>query len=161
MANAPENMPPDFESALEYLMGVTAPNTNDFKIMAYVEAGGEAFYRGLAEAAPNAEVAELFNKNASEERAHAHRCKRVVEKLSGEAFDVPPNEDNPYYVMPQGVEVNNELLESLIEAEHGGDVLYQGWAENVGDDECARWLSQNGQEEIRHADRCKQAMALL
>lgn len=161
MANAPENMPPDFESALEYLMGVSTPTVNDFKLMAYVEAGGEAFYRGLAAAAPKAEIAELFNKNGSEERAHAHRCKRVVEKLSGESFEVPANEDNPYYVMPEGIEVNAELIEGLIEGENGGDLLYQGWAKTVNDDECAQWLSQNGKEEIRHADRCKEAMSLL
>ena len=45
MANEPANMPPDFESALGYIMGVTSPSVDDLKLMAYIEAGGEA--RGL------------------------------------------------------------------------------------------------------------------
>lgn len=161
MANQPANLPPDFESALEYLMGVTQPTVDDFKLMAYVEAGGEAFYAGLAKAAPKPEIAELLMRNGREERAHAHRCKRVVEKLSGESFDVPGPDDNPYYVMPEGVTIDAELLNGLVEGEDAGDRLYQGWAAAMDDAECADWLSQNGREEIRHGERCREALALL
>ena len=83
MTDKPANMPPDFESALGYIMGVTAPTIDDFKLMVYVEAGGEAFYAGLANAAPNEQIKDLLNKNGREERAHAHRVKRVIEKLYG------------------------------------------------------------------------------
>lgn len=161
MSNEPQNLPADFDSALAYLAGVTKPTINDFKIMAYVEAGGEAFYIGLANASPAQEVADLLMKNGREERAHAHRLKRVVEKLSGESFDVPKPEDNPYYVIPEGLAVDAEMLNGLIEAEVGGDALYQGWAAGMDDSECADLLSQNGKEEIRHGERCKQALALL
>lgn len=161
MSNEPANMPPDFESALGYLMGVTEPTIDDFKLMAYVEAGGEAFYIGLANASPTKEIAELLTKNGREERAHAHRVKRVVEKLSGETFTVPEPANNPYYVIPEGLTVDAEMLNGLIEGEIGGDTLYQGWAATMQDSECAELLSQNGKEEIRHGDRCKQALALL
>ena len=161
MSNEPQNMPADFESALGYLMGVTEPTINDLKLMAYVEAGGEAFYIGLVNASPKQEIADLLAKNGREERAHAHRCKRVIEKLSGESFTVPEPADNPYYVIPEGIAVDAEMLNGLIEGELGGDALYQGWAATMQDSECADLLSQNGKEEIRHGDRCKQALALL
>ncbi|MGR8920576.1 MAG: ferritin family protein [Gammaproteobacteria bacterium] len=161
MANEPVNMPPDFESALGYIMGVTEPTVDDFKLMAYIEAGGEAFYQGLANAAPSPEIAELLMQNGREERAHAHRCKRVVEKLSGEPFEVPAPDDNPYYVVPEGLTVDAEMLNGLVEGEDAGDVLYQGWAAGMDDAECAKLLRQNGKEEIRHGERCKQALALL
>ena len=161
MSNEPQNMPADFESALGYLMGVTEPTINDLKLMAYVEAGGEAFYIGLVNASPKQEIADLLAKNGREERAHAHRCKRVIEKLSGESFTVPEPADNPYYVIPEGIAVDAEMLNGLIEGEIGGNALYQGWAATMQDSECADLLSQNGKEEIRHGDRCKQALALL
>ncbi len=161
MGNRPQNMPLDFATALEYIMGVTAPSVDDLKLMAYVEAGGEAFYQGVANGAPNAEIAELLNKNGREERAHAHRCKRVIEKLSGESFEVPVPAENPYYVVPEGMTVDAEMLNGLIEAEIGGDALYQGWAATMDDSECADLLAQNGKEEIHHSERCREALGLL
>lgn len=161
MANQPDNMPPDFESALGYIMTVTKPTVDDLKLMAYIEAGGEAFYLGLANAASKPEIAELLTKNGREERAHAHRCKRVIEKLSGEAFTVPAPEDNPYYVIPEGLVVDAEMLNGLVEGENGGDTLYQGWAAGMDDAECADLLSRNGKEELTHGERCKQALSML
>jgi rubrerythrin len=161
MANQPAHMPPDFESALGYLMGVTAPTVEDFKLMAYVEAGGEAFYLGVAKAAPSVEIGELLNKNGREERAHAHRLKRVIEKLTGEGFEVPGPADNPYYVIPEGLVVDAELLNGLIEGETGGDALYQGWAATLDDAECADLLRQNGKEEGHHGERAREAIGML
>jgi rubrerythrin len=161
MTDRPANMPPDFESALGYIMGVSAPTIDDFKLMVYVEAGGEAFYAGLANAAPNQGIKDLLNQNGREERAHAHRVKRVIEKLSGEKFDVPEPADNPYYVEPEGMTVDEDMLKFLIEAEIGGEALYEGWASGVGDAECADLLRQNGKEEIRHGERAREAIGLL
>lgn len=161
MADRPENFPPDFESALNYIMGVTKPTIDDFKLMVYVEAGGEAFYAGLANAAPNEEIKVLLNKNGREERAHAHRVKRVIEKLSGESFDVPEPSDNPYFVEPEGLAVDRDMLTFLVDAEIAGDTLYAGWANCVDDEECAGLLRQNGKEETQHSERAKKAMALL
>ena len=73
MASQPENMPADFEAAFQYLGGVSAPSVNDFKLMAYVETGGEAFYAGIANGTSNQKIKDLLNKNGREERAHAHR----------------------------------------------------------------------------------------
>ena len=161
MTQRPANMPADFESAVEYIMGVKQPTLDDFKLMVYIEAGGEAFYNGLADAAPNAEIKTLLAKNGREERAHAHRVKRVIEKLSGEAFDVPEAADNPYYAVPEGVVVDRDMLTFLIDAENCGDDLYATWADCVDDDECASLLRQNGKEEVRHGERAKEALALL
>lgn len=161
MTSKPENMPPDFESALGYIMGVTAPTIDDFKLMAYVEAGGEAFYAGLANGAPNQAIKDLLNANGREERAHAHRLKRVIEKLSGDNFEVPAPDDNPYYVEPEGIAVDKDFLDFLIGAEDGGDALYAGWADTIDDDECADLLRQNGKEEGNHAGRAKEMMGLL
>ncbi len=161
MSNKPANMPADFESALGYLMSVSTPTVDDFKLMAYVEAGGEAFYAGLANGAPNPQIADLLNANGREERAHAHRVRRVVEKLLGESFDVPEPADNPYYVKPEGVPIDEDFLKFIIEAENGGDALYQGWANSVDDEECAELLRQNGKEEVAHGERAKEMMALL
>lgn len=161
MTNRPANMPPDFDSALGYIMGVTAPTIDDFKLMVYVEAGGEAFYAGLADAAPNQQIKDLLSENGREERAHAHRVKRVVEKLSGESFAVPEPADNPYYVVPEGMTVDEDMLKFLIDAEIGGEALYEGWASGVDDAECAELLRQNGKEEIRHGERAREAIGLL
>ncbi len=161
MSNQPANMPPDFQSALGYIMGVTAPTVDDFKLMAFVEAGGEAFYAGLASAAPNEQIRDLLNKNGREERAHAHRMKRVVEKLSGETFEVPAPADNPYFVEPEGMSVDEDLLKFLMEAKNGGEALYEGWAKSVDDAECADLLRQNGREEVQHGERAREAIGLL
>ena len=161
MTSKPDNMPPDFESALGYIMSVAAPTLDDFKLMAYVEAGGEAFYAGLANGAPNPQIKDLLAKNGREERAHANRLKRVIEKLSGDNFEVPEPADNPYHAEPEGVPVDADFLDFLIDAENGGDALYQDWASTVEDDECAGLLRQNGKEETTHAERAKEMKALL
>ena len=161
MSARPENLPDSFEAALDYIMAVENPTIDDMKLMVFIEAGGEAFYAGLANGAPNEEVASLLNKNGREERAHAHRVKRVIEKLSGESFDVPEPAQNPYFVEPEGIPVDAELLNSLIAGEECGDDMYAKWAKSMSDEECAGLFSQNGKEEIRHANRVKEALALL
>ncbi|MFT4581641.1 MAG: rubrerythrin [Gammaproteobacteria bacterium] len=161
MPSQPENMPADFEAAFQYLSGVSAPTINDFKLMAYVETGGEAFYAGIANGAPNQQIKDLLNKNGREERAHAHRLKKVIEKLSGDTFTVPSPAENPYYIQPEGIVVDKDFLTFLIEAEVSGDNLYETWASSVSDEECAGWLRQNGKEEINHSERAKEAMGYL
>ncbi|MFT4560279.1 MAG: rubrerythrin [Gammaproteobacteria bacterium] len=161
MASQPENMPADFEAAFQYLGGVSAPSVNDFKLMAYVETGGEAFYAGIANGTSNQKIKDLLNKNGREERAHAHRLKKVIEKLSGDTFTVPSPAENPYYVQPEGIVVDKDFLNFLIEAEVSGDNLYETWASSVSDEECAGWLRQNGKEEINHSERVKEALGYL
>jgi rubrerythrin len=161
MSNKPDNMPADFESALGYIMSVTAPTIDDFKLMAWVELGGEAFYEGIANGCPNQDMKDLMNRTGREERAHAHRLKRVIEKLSGEAFEVPGADENPYHVVPEGIVVDADFLNFLMDAEYGGDGLYQGWAKTVEDTECADLLLQNGKEETNHGNRAKEMLALL
>ena len=161
MADRPDNMPADFETALNYIMAVKTPTIDDFKLMAFVETGGEAFYAGLANAAPNEQIKDLLNKNGREERAHAHRLKKVIEKLTGNSFTLPTPAENPYYVEPQGISVDKDFLNYLVDAEQAGDTLYEDWANSVDDTQCAGWLRQNGKEEIQHAERAKEAIGYL
>ena len=57
--------------------------------------------------------------------------------------------------------VTPALLRGLIQAEFGGDKLYQTYAANEPNPEVAALLLQNGREETRHGQRVEQAIALL
>lgn len=161
MSTLPADMPDTFESALEHLASVAVPTMDDFKLMVYLEAGGQGFYAGLAEGAPNDDIKALFEKSGREELAHAHRVSRVIEKLSGETFGVPEPADNPYYAPPQGLAVTAELLATIAQGEFGGETLYEGWAASVDDEEAAKLLRQNGKEERMHGERAEEIIGLL
>jgi rubrerythrin len=49
----------------------------------------------------------------------------------------------------------------MAKGEFGGELMYEGWAARIGNDEVARLLRQNGKEERRHGERAQQAKALL
>ncbi len=161
MSTLPANAPDSFESALEYLGSITTPSLDDFKLMVYLEAGGQSFYAGLADSAPNDAIKALFEKSGREELAHAHRVSQVIEKLTGETFGVPEPTDNPFYDPPQGLAITSELLETIAEGEFGGEALYEGWAASVDDDEAAKLLRQNGKEERMHGERAKEIIGML
>ncbi len=161
MSTLPANAPDSFESALERLGRVSEPGLDDFKLMVYLEAGGQGFYAGLAEGAPSDAIKALFEKTGREELAHAHRVSRVIEKLSGETFGVPEPADNPYYAPPVGIAITAELLATIAEGEFGGEALYEGWAASVDDDEAAKLLRQNGKEERMHGERAKEIIGML
>lgn len=161
MSTLPANAPDSFESALERLASVATPDLDDFKLMVYLEAGGQGFYAGLADSAPSDAIKELLEKSGREELAHAHRVSRVIEKLSGEAFGVPEPADNPYHAPPQGLAITADLLKTIAEGEYGGEALYEGWAASLDDDEAAKLLRQNGKEERMHGERAEEIIGLL
>ncbi len=154
-------MPQTPEAASAHLFSVTNPTLADLKLMVMLEAAGQGFYDGLAAAAPSDAVKELLARNGQEELAHAHRVSRVIGLVHGEEFAVPAPAENPFYLVPQGLALNAGLLGMIIHGEDSGEALYENWAKSLDNDEAARLLRQNGKEETRHAERARQAMALL
>ena len=161
MTNMPKNMPADGDAAFAYIGSVETPAIDDFKLMMFLEASGQGFYQALAEAAPNDEARDLLARSGREEMAHAHRLQKVIEILSGEHFPVPEPQDNPYFAVPEGIEITKELLETIAVGEFGGKDLYDGWAATLDNDEAARLLRQNGKEEHIHGERAQQVQALI
>ncbi len=161
MSNLPENLPSDVMSALDYLNAQTRLGVDDLKLMALVECSGEPFYNALADSAPDAGCADLLRKNGREERAHAHRCKKAIEILTGEPFELVRDEANPYCQGPLAPGCDPGFLEMLKGLEMNGDGIYQGWAENEPNEEVATLLRQNGKEETRHGERVAQVLERL
>lgn len=157
----PKDMPGDAGQAYARLSGVTRPTLDDLKLMVLLEASGQAFYSGLAQAAPEGEVRALLEKNGQEELGHAHRVSHVIEHLFKERFPVPAPADNPYYQVPQGLALDPGLLEGIAAGEFGGEALYESWAVSLADDTAAKLLRQNGKEETRHGERIKEILARL
>ncbi len=149
------------QSAYARIAATPSLGIDDLKTLVLVEASGQGFYGALADAAPNDAMRRIFARNGQEELAHAHRVRRVIEKVHGEKFDVPAPENNPFYKKPRSLVVSKEMLASLIDGEIGAEALYETWASNIGDPEAAEWLRQNGKEESRHGERVREAIALL
>ena len=84
-----------------------------------------------------------------------------AEILTGEPYAIPTLDENPYGKPPAMGPVTPELRRGLIQAEFGGDKLYQTYAANEPDPKVAELLLQNGREETRHGQRVEQVIALL
>lgn len=136
-------------------------DVDDLRLMYRLELAGEVFYRrlaeGVAEAAP--EAATLFERNGREERGHADRIRRaLVQKLGTwqpSEDDLRPLEVDVPFPLPV------ELLPHIAAGEVAGDEGYQRWADAEPDPEVQRLLRLNGREETIHAERVRQALALL
>lgn len=161
MSLLPAHLPQSIDGATAHIYGVTTPSADDLKLMICLEAAGQGFYASFAEAAPNDEVRAVMAKNGQEEMGHAHRVNRVLKMVYGEDFAVPEPQDNPYYGRPAGVTLTSEMLNGIAESEIAGDGLYELWATNLGHEEAARLLRQNGKEERGHGERMRRAATLL
>ncbi len=131
------------------------------KLMILLETAGEPLYAGLADGVEPEEAKALLLQKGREETAHAHRLKKAIEILTGDAYPIPPLDENPYGKPPPMGEVTGELLRQVIQAEFGGDSLYQRYADNQENTEVAELLRQNGREETRHGKRLEQVIELL
>jgi len=161
MSNLPADLPSDFGAAFGRLLALDKLGVEDMKLMILLETAGEPLYFGLAEGVASEEARNLLRQNGREETAHAHRLKKAIEILTGEPYTIPTLDENLYGKPPAMGPVTPELLRGLIQAEFGGDKLYQTYAANEPNPEVAALLLQNGREETRHGQRVEQAIALL
>ena len=161
MSNLPADLPRDFGAAFGKLLALDKLGVEDMKLMILLETAGEPLYFALAEGVASEEARQLLRQNGREETAHAHRLKKAIEILTGEPYTIPTLDENPYGQPPAMGPVTTEMLRGLIQAEFGGDKLYQTYAANEPNPEVAALLLQNGREETRHGQRVEQAIAIL
>jgi rubrerythrin len=160
--NLPADLPPDFNTAFQKLLGRERLDVEDMKLMVLLETAGDPLYQKLAELAPDEEAADLLRQNGREETAHAHRLKKAIEILTGGSFDVPGLDENPYAEPPPLPKaLSAELLRGVAGAEQGGNAMYQRYADNEPNAEVAELLRQNGREELRHGERVERVIELL
>ena len=161
MSNLPADLPADFGAAFARLSALSTLEVEDMKLMILLETAGEPLYEMLAAGVELEAAKTLLLENGREETAHAHRLKQAIEILTGEPYEIPSLDENPYAEPPAMGEVTAELLRGLVQAEFGGDTLYQGYAENAENAEVAELLRQNGREETRHGKRVERVLELL
>tara|TARA_R110002124_G_C8953874_1_gene513500 strand:- start:2915 stop:3403 length:489 start_codon:yes stop_codon:yes gene_type:complete len=161
MTTIPSGYPNDQIDAFSLLATRARLSIDDMKILALLEAAGEAFYLAAAAAVNNEEAKDLLTRNGREERGHAHRLLKAIE-LSGGTFELPADVDNPY-IQPMDLDgvINADLLNIIEQSEKDGDLQYQVWADAESSDAVAKILRQNGAEETRHGERVAQVVALL
>jgi rubrerythrin len=161
MSVLPANMPQTSDAAFAYIGTIDTPSIDDLKLMICLEASGQSFYSALAAGAPSKEIGKLLEANGREEMAHAKRLQKAIQILTGEVFAIPARDANPFDTAPATMPVDEALLDNMAKGEFGGELMYEGWAAKIGNDEVARLLRQNGKEERRHGERAQQAKALL
>ena len=162
MYQLPAEYPSDPFEAFAFLKTRKTLKDEDFRVIALVESYGELFYQILARGLPNEEARELLARNAAEERGHAHRMLKALRLRTGEVFELPPIEENPFHALaPAEIPYSEELVGLLQQGEIDGDFNYQHWADGEPNPEIAQLLRQNGVEELRHCERVKQVCALL
>ena len=162
MYTLPAGYPNDAFAAFAYLKDKPTLEDHDFIVLALVESIGELFYQTLARGIDHAEARGLIERNAAEERGHAHRMLKALRLRGAGDFELPPVEDNPFYALaPTEIPVSTELFGVLETAETDGDAQYQRWADGEPNPEIAQLLRLNGTEETRHCERVQQVKALL
>jgi len=154
-------MPQTSEAAFAYIGTIDTPSVDDLKLMVCLEASGLSFYKALAAGAPSKAISDLLSANGREEMAHARRLQKAIMILTGETFEIPSPDANPYDTAPASLPVDEKLLDNMATGEFGGELMYENWAAKIGNDEVAGLLRQNGKEERRHGERAQQAKALL
>ena len=160
MSQLPAGAPTATNAAFAHINAVTKPTIDDLKMMVFLEASGQSGYYGLAQTATHPEIRKLLEANGREELAHAHRVSKVIKILSGEDFPPPADTDNPY-AGGAGATADKAMLEILVKAETNGCILYETWADVIGNDEAAALLRQNAKEETLHGNRAAQAITML
>lgn len=158
----PGNAPKTTDEAFAYI-GRMGPDVtvDDLKILALVEAVGKELYACLAEGTDDPEVKALLLANGREELAHAHRVGKAIEILSGEAFPIPPIEDNPVYTPLAPMAVTRASLGKLAEGERSGEAMYERIAASFDDPDAIALFRLNGKEELEHGARLQRAADLL
>ena len=157
----PDGAPATSREAFAIINAVKAPTIDHLKMMVLLEASGKGAYGDLAAASGNPDVADLLNRNGQEELAHAHRVRKAILALTGEAYEIPELGENPYYQKASGMTLTPDMLTKIADAEFGGETLYADWASNTDNEEAAALFRQNGKEEAEHGQRLLKAASLL
>jgi hypothetical protein len=155
MMTIPAGFPADSAGAFGVLRTRVKLGPDDLKVLAMIEAAGEAFYFQVADGVQDPQAKELLKQNGREERGHAYRLAKILRLQTGEEFTVPDAKENPYLAAGPATlpDITPEFIASLEHGEADGDRLYQVWAESETDPEIARLLRLNGKEESRHGER--------
>ena len=147
----------------EASMALGAAETLDFEtaeLLIRVENSGDVLYNALAERLNNEEAAELLRKNGREEVGHARRMMKVLTLKTGTEY-VPSAEVLEKFEVDLPDSIDASALPMIVEGELQGDLGYQKWAAAETDPEVIELLLRNGREETKHAERIKQAIAIL
>jgi rubrerythrin len=162
MTGLPAGYPDDAFAAFAFLKDRPQLGVDDLKVLALIECYGEAFYFKLAESVSLPEAKALLRRNGQEERGHAHRVLKAIRLKTGEAYELPSDNDNPFLRnLPPEVACDAGIISALEAGEADGDLTYQAWAENESNAEIADLLRQNGREESRHGQRAAEVRRLL
>lgn len=150
----------DFFAAVAALAAIEVLDADALRLLYRVECAGETFYQLLADRIGNARAADLLRRNGREERAHAERVRRVLERKLGQPWEPQDADRRPYtFALPPAVPA--ALLPAIVQGELDGDAGYQRWADREADPEAQRLLRLNGREETVHGERVRAVMALL
>jgi rubrerythrin len=163
MMTIPDGYPSDSAGAFGVLRSRSKLGPDDLKVLAMIEAAGEAFYFRIADGVQDPRAKELLKQNGREERGHAYRLAKILRLQTGEEWTVPSAEDNPFLVSAPAAlpAVTPEFIASLEQGEADGDRLYQVWADGATDPEIAKLLRLNGREESRHGERDAEVIRYL
>jgi hypothetical protein len=96
MMTIPEGYPSDSAGAFGVLRSRSTLGPDDLKVLAMIEAAGEAFYFRIADGVQDPRAKELLKQNGREERGHAYRLAKILRLQTGEEWTVPSEEDNPF-----------------------------------------------------------------
>jgi rubrerythrin len=162
MMSIPEGFPADPVGVFDLLKGRATLNSDDLKVLAMIEAAGEALYFRIAEGVADPRAAELLRKNGREERGHAYRLAKILRLQTGEEFVPPADAENPFVTsLPASLPATPEFIASLEQGEADGDRLYQMWADGAANPEVAKLLRLNGREESRHGVRDAEVISYI
>jgi rubrerythrin len=150
----------NFFTASAAVAGMRELDVEGMKLVYRLECSGEDFYDKLADRIDNDRAAELFRKNGREELGHAKRIARAIAIKLGTDF-VPSGEMVERLEIPLPDEISLDVLPQIVAAEIQGDAGYQAWADREPDEEVAKLLRRNGREETGHAERVREAIAIL
>jgi rubrerythrin len=150
----------DFLTVAASLGGFAKLGVPELRVIFRLENSGETFYQLLAERVASSQAADLLRKNGREERGHAERVRRAIERKLGGPWTPEPVDLAPLAIrLPEKIDA--QLLTALVQGELDGDAGYQRWADAEPNPEVAKLLRQNGREETVHAGRVREAIALL
>lgn len=147
----------------EATMAIGQAETLDFEtaeLLIRVENSGDVLYNALADRLNNEDAAELLRKNGREEVGHARRMMKVLTLKTGTEY-VPSAEVLEKFEVELPDSIDASALPMIVEGELQGDIGYQKWAAAETDPEVIELLLRNGREETKHAERVKQAIAIL